>query len=525
MSKTPQQWRAELGLDDLEKKNFLDRGFLTAVLAQESGGRQNAVSSAGAGGLFQLMPKTAEGYGVDRFDPQESANGAAAMYADLRKKYDGDLNKMLAGYNWGQGNVDKAIAAAEKERNETGRPVDWQSKLPAETKEYIKKIRGTMAAQSSAEGRYEEAANYASGTDSPALNAYSEKNRVKARNGKTRNPLGDKEDDDDNYSLLREMIQEDPLQGILLMFFMSMTGMIDSSDINNLLGDIDKLPPEKRQAALDSLSEGDREKYYSANRLKEFSKDLTGGNFGEKAAELAERFLGQKEEKNNCGDIVALSGVEQGQPWCGGFANYILGSTMPGVYKGENFNLAINYKNYGEKFGAFHKNGDGYQPEKGDVILFSREGGSGHVGIVTGRDAAGHITYIAGNDGNKVSEHSLKDDGKLLGFTSSREIANAKGITFDVAVANAPKLEAGVELANFSKFPENVRNAVAGLDLNHDGLIASQEVAKASGQTVAEVQAALKNQGVVPADTGTENLYTAIAAVAKKSSAAEMSRS
>lgn len=123
---TPEQ----LNLTQLEQQHGLPSGLLSAVMQQESGGRVRAVSPAGAQGPFQFMPGTAQQYGIDPFDPQQSAQGAARMYADLSKKYGGDLPKMLAGYNWGQGNVDRK----------------GLENAPEETRNYINSIMGRLQA-------------------------------------------------------------------------------------------------------------------------------------------------------------------------------------------------------------------------------------------------------------------------------------------------------------------------------------------------------------------------------------------
>lgn len=103
-------------LDGLEQKYNLPSGLLSSVMHQESGGDPDAVSDAGAQGLFQFEPRTAKQYGIDPFDPNQAADGAARMYADLSKKYKGDVPSMLAAYNWGQGNVDrKGLGGAPKE--------------------------------------------------------------------------------------------------------------------------------------------------------------------------------------------------------------------------------------------------------------------------------------------------------------------------------------------------------------------------------------------------------------------------
>ena len=119
---------ATLNLNGLEQKYGLPNGLLSSVMQTESAGNPDAVSPVGAQGLFQFMPATAKQYGIDPTNPAQAADGAARMYADLSKKYNGDLPSMLAAYNWGQGNVDsKGLANA-----------------PQETKDYIQKVTGRL---------------------------------------------------------------------------------------------------------------------------------------------------------------------------------------------------------------------------------------------------------------------------------------------------------------------------------------------------------------------------------------------
>jgi hypothetical protein len=79
-----------------------------AVVKVESNYNKNALSHAGAKGLMQLMPMTAKRFGVsNRVDPVQSLRGGTQYLAWLLKRYKGDLNLALAGYNAGEGAVDK----------------------------------------------------------------------------------------------------------------------------------------------------------------------------------------------------------------------------------------------------------------------------------------------------------------------------------------------------------------------------------------------------------------------------------
>ncbi len=86
----------------------VDPRFIHAVIQQESRYKNEALSHAGAQGLMQLMPATAKRFGCD-----DSHNAAANIKAGtkylawLLKRFDGDVTLALAGYNAGEGAVDK----------------------------------------------------------------------------------------------------------------------------------------------------------------------------------------------------------------------------------------------------------------------------------------------------------------------------------------------------------------------------------------------------------------------------------
>lgn len=82
--------------------------LLKAVAKAESNFNPKAVSGSGAGGVMQLMPKTAEYLGVkDIFDAEQNIMGGAKYLSELIKKYDGNTAIALAAYNAGSGNVSK----------------------------------------------------------------------------------------------------------------------------------------------------------------------------------------------------------------------------------------------------------------------------------------------------------------------------------------------------------------------------------------------------------------------------------
>lgn len=82
--------------------------LLTAIGRAESNFNTNAVSSAGAVGIMQLMPETAASLGVtNSYDARDNIMGGAKYIAQLLEKYSGNTSLALAAYNAGSGNVDK----------------------------------------------------------------------------------------------------------------------------------------------------------------------------------------------------------------------------------------------------------------------------------------------------------------------------------------------------------------------------------------------------------------------------------
>jgi soluble lytic murein transglycosylase-like protein len=87
------------------RRHQLEIELLLAVIRQESGFNHMAVSRAGARGLMQLMPATAERYGVQRiYDPGENIAGGSAYLRDLLDEF-GRVDLALAAYNAGEGAV------------------------------------------------------------------------------------------------------------------------------------------------------------------------------------------------------------------------------------------------------------------------------------------------------------------------------------------------------------------------------------------------------------------------------------
>ncbi len=90
------------------KKYEIDEKLLHAVIRAESAYNPNAVSSAGAVGLMQLMPQTAKRYGVsDRRNASQNIDGGTRYLKDLLAMFNSNLKLAVASYNAGEGAVKK----------------------------------------------------------------------------------------------------------------------------------------------------------------------------------------------------------------------------------------------------------------------------------------------------------------------------------------------------------------------------------------------------------------------------------
>ena len=119
----------EAKIQELSRRFDLSPSLLEAVVWQESRWRAGAVSHAGARGLAQLMPGTAQYLGVDPDDPMQNLEGGARYLREQLDRFDGDLEKALAAYNAGPGRVIRAGGVPNI----------------TETKNYVAAIMGRLA--------------------------------------------------------------------------------------------------------------------------------------------------------------------------------------------------------------------------------------------------------------------------------------------------------------------------------------------------------------------------------------------
>ncbi len=92
---------------DAAARHQVDPALVKAVISTESGWNPQAVSRKGAVGLMQLIPGTAQRFGVGNpFDPAQNVEGGTTYLKALLDRYNGDLSKTLAAYNAGEHAVD-----------------------------------------------------------------------------------------------------------------------------------------------------------------------------------------------------------------------------------------------------------------------------------------------------------------------------------------------------------------------------------------------------------------------------------
>jgi hypothetical protein len=100
--------RLDRMVDDAAERHHVDANLVRAVIAQESGWNERAISRKGAVGLMQLIPETGQKYGArNLFDPAQNIDAGTSYLRSLLDRYNGDINMTLAAYNAGENAVEK----------------------------------------------------------------------------------------------------------------------------------------------------------------------------------------------------------------------------------------------------------------------------------------------------------------------------------------------------------------------------------------------------------------------------------
>ena len=93
---------------DASREYKVSEKIIRGVIHAESRWNSKAISSEGALGLMQLMPRTARRLGVKKpLDPKQNIMGGTKYLSELLSMYDGNINKALAAYRTGPGGVKK----------------------------------------------------------------------------------------------------------------------------------------------------------------------------------------------------------------------------------------------------------------------------------------------------------------------------------------------------------------------------------------------------------------------------------
>lgn len=118
---------AEALVKEAAERHRIDPALIRAVIETESGWNAAAVSRKGAVGLMQLVPSTAQRFGVkDLFSPKQNVDAGVRYLKSLLERYNGNLELALAAYNAGEGAVDRArgVPAYRETRNYVQRVQD-----------------------------------------------------------------------------------------------------------------------------------------------------------------------------------------------------------------------------------------------------------------------------------------------------------------------------------------------------------------------------------------------------------------
>lgn len=118
-------------VDKYSQKYGVDKNLVLAIIKQESNFNPNAVSSAGAKGLMQLMDFNSEAYGLTNpYDIDQNIEAGVKHIKSYLDMYNGNLEMALMAYNGGPGTMDRRGVKSASDLY----------KMPQETQNYVPKI-------------------------------------------------------------------------------------------------------------------------------------------------------------------------------------------------------------------------------------------------------------------------------------------------------------------------------------------------------------------------------------------------
>ena len=88
-------------IDKYSKQFGVDKKLAHSIATVESGKKQEIVSHSGAVGVMQVMPQTAKAMGENPYDTEGNIRAGIKYLSYLDKKFNGDTDKVIAGYNAG----------------------------------------------------------------------------------------------------------------------------------------------------------------------------------------------------------------------------------------------------------------------------------------------------------------------------------------------------------------------------------------------------------------------------------------
>jgi hypothetical protein len=129
------------------KKYDVDPALVAAVIEQESRFKPRAKSQVGAKGLMQLMPRTGRWMGArDLYSPEQNVDAGVKYIKYLDKRFNGDLKKIIAAYNGGEGNVKRygGVPPFRETRQYVKKVMKNYDKRTKQIEHYEKQVGGSI---------------------------------------------------------------------------------------------------------------------------------------------------------------------------------------------------------------------------------------------------------------------------------------------------------------------------------------------------------------------------------------------